>query len=50
MRQRLKDSGMSALMIPEAWFEVDACPKLGSGKTDFSAAKQLALDELARAA
>ena len=36
-------SGCSALMLPDQCLQVDSIPKLGSGKTDFGAAKQLAL-------
>lgn len=42
LRVRLQAAGLNPLMIPESWIEVDALPKLGSGKTDFSAAKQMA--------
>ena len=45
LRARLKEAGLNPLMIPESWVEVEALPKLGSGKTDFSAAKRLAADE-----
>ena len=36
-------SGLTALMQPSAVVRVEEIPKLGSGKTDFAAAKQLAL-------
>jgi acyl-[acyl-carrier-protein]-phospholipid O-acyltransferase / long-chain-fatty-acid--[acyl-carrier-protein] ligase len=42
LRGRLKEAGLNPLMIPDAWIEVDAMPTLGSGKTDFSAAKRVA--------
>lgn len=44
LRTRLKDAGMNPFMIPETWVEVEACPKLGSGKSDFSAARRMALE------
>ncbi len=34
---------MSPLLLPAAIIGVDAVPKLGSGKTDFAAAKRVAL-------
>lgn len=43
LRARLREAGLNALMVPERWLAVDVLPKLGSGKTDFSAAKRLAL-------
>jgi acyl-[acyl-carrier-protein]-phospholipid O-acyltransferase/long-chain-fatty-acid--[acyl-carrier-protein] ligase len=36
-------AGCPGLMIPSRWLTVEAVPKLGSGKTDFVAAKALAL-------
>ena len=42
-RSRCQESGMNALMIPDTWLEVDELPLLGSGKTDFAAARKLAL-------
>lgn len=46
LRQQLIDSNMNPLLIPAQFIEVDEVPKLGSGKIDFKAAKQLA--ELSR--
>ncbi|WP_058557424.1 acyl-[ACP]--phospholipid O-acyltransferase [Thiohalocapsa sp. ML1] len=43
VRGRLIDAGMSPLLLPAAIIGVDAVPKLGSGKTDFAAAKRVAL-------
>jgi acyl-[acyl-carrier-protein]-phospholipid O-acyltransferase/long-chain-fatty-acid--[acyl-carrier-protein] ligase len=43
IRQRLLANGLSPLMIPDKWFMVDVLPKLGSGKTDFTLAKSIAL-------
>jgi acyl-[acyl-carrier-protein]-phospholipid O-acyltransferase/long-chain-fatty-acid--[acyl-carrier-protein] ligase len=37
-------AGVPGLMIPARWISVDAVPKLGSGKTDYVAAKQIALE------
>jgi predicted ATP-binding protein involved in virulence len=42
LRARLIDAGSNPLMIPAEILTVDAVPKLGSGKTDFGAAKRLA--------
>jgi acyl-[acyl-carrier-protein]-phospholipid O-acyltransferase/long-chain-fatty-acid--[acyl-carrier-protein] ligase len=35
-------AGVPGLMIPSRWFSVDTIPKLGSGKTDFVAARAVA--------
>jgi len=43
LRSRLLKAGSNPLMIPAEILTVDAIPKLGSGKTDFGAAKRLAL-------
>jgi acyl-[acyl-carrier-protein]-phospholipid O-acyltransferase/long-chain-fatty-acid--[acyl-carrier-protein] ligase len=43
VRQALLDAGTSPLMIPSEIRPVAQVPKLGSGKTDFAAAKRLAL-------
>lgn len=40
----LRGSGMPPLMLPSVAFNIDVMPKLGSGKTDFSAAKKMALE------
>ncbi|MBJ7555189.1 acyl-[ACP]--phospholipid O-acyltransferase [Marinomonas spartinae] len=44
IRQSLVEAKMPALMMPSEIIQVDALPILGSGKLDFKAAKQLALD------
>ncbi|HEY6527298.1 MAG TPA: acyl-[ACP]--phospholipid O-acyltransferase [Cellvibrionaceae bacterium] len=46
LRPQLQAAGLNTLAIPSQWFLVPVLPKLGSGKTDFSAAKKLA-EELA---
>jgi acyl-[acyl-carrier-protein]-phospholipid O-acyltransferase/long-chain-fatty-acid--[acyl-carrier-protein] ligase len=43
LRQQLLDEAVNPLMIPSEIYVCDAIPKLGSGKTDFGAARQLAL-------
>ncbi len=43
LRQRLLAINSNPMMIPAQVHHCDVIPKLGSGKTDFSAAKQLAL-------
>ncbi len=40
----VQPSEMHNLMKPAKYFHVDTVPKLGSGKTDFAAAKKLALE------
>ena len=42
LRTLLRESDVPALMVPDTWIAVAELPKLGSGKTDFSAAKALA--------
>lgn len=42
LRERLLAAGCNPLSIPAQVLQVDAVPTLGSGKTDFSAARQLA--------
>ncbi|RKZ81009.1 MAG: acyl-[ACP]--phospholipid O-acyltransferase, partial [Gammaproteobacteria bacterium] len=37
----ITNSGLNALMMPSLLIEVDAIPKLGSGKNDFNKAKEL---------
>jgi len=44
LRKSLLAISCNPLMIPAAVYTVEAVPKLGSGKTDFSAAKKLALE------
>jgi acyl-[acyl-carrier-protein]-phospholipid O-acyltransferase/long-chain-fatty-acid--[acyl-carrier-protein] ligase len=42
LRERLVTTGLPALALPAAYFTVDAIPRLGSGKTDYSGGKKLA--------
>lgn len=42
IKQALLDAGMTGLMLPAEFYQVDEVPMLGSGKTDFSSAKKLA--------
>lgn len=42
LRERLLSAGCNPLTIPADVIQVDAVPTLGSGKTDFAAAKRLA--------
>lgn len=43
LRKGFIENQTNPLMIPAKIFSVEAIPKLGSGKTDFSGAKHLAL-------
>jgi acyl-[acyl-carrier-protein]-phospholipid O-acyltransferase/long-chain-fatty-acid--[acyl-carrier-protein] ligase len=43
LRKRLIEAGMNPLTVPADVLPVDSIPKLGSGKTDFGAARRLAL-------
>lgn len=45
LRKLLLEQACNPLMIPSSVYKVDAVPKLGSGKTDFSTAKKLALEK-----
>jgi len=42
IRQKLLASGLNSLALPAVWLRVEQLPKLGSGKTDFGKAKQIA--------
>lgn len=44
LRKRLLDINCNPMMIPSLVKHVEAIPKLGSGKTDFSASKKVALE------
>ncbi len=43
MREKLIAGGLNTLALPAHYAKVDAIPKLGSGKTDFTTATQMAL-------
>jgi acyl-[acyl-carrier-protein]-phospholipid O-acyltransferase/long-chain-fatty-acid--[acyl-carrier-protein] ligase len=47
MRGLIEQSGLNPLMRPAELIHVEAIPKLGSGKNDFSRAKQIALEACA---
>ncbi|MCP5202181.1 MAG: MFS transporter [Gammaproteobacteria bacterium] len=42
IRARCLAAGLSALMVPEQWLRVESMPRLGSGKTDYARARELA--------
>lgn len=42
LREKVRQSGMPPLQQPSLFFPVDALPRLGSGKADFSAAQRIA--------
>jgi acyl-[acyl-carrier-protein]-phospholipid O-acyltransferase/long-chain-fatty-acid--[acyl-carrier-protein] ligase len=44
LKQKLLAGGLNSLALPAVWLRVEQLPKLGSGKTDFGKAKQIALD------
>ncbi|HIP95357.1 MAG TPA: acyl-[ACP]--phospholipid O-acyltransferase, partial [Leucothrix sp.] len=46
IKKKLMDAKMNPLMIPAQFTNVNAVPKLGSGKTDFATSKKVALGEL----
>jgi acyl-[acyl-carrier-protein]-phospholipid O-acyltransferase/long-chain-fatty-acid--[acyl-carrier-protein] ligase len=43
LKSKIKQSGLTPLSSPKNLIKVDAIPKLGSGKSDFSQAKKIAL-------
>jgi acyl-[acyl-carrier-protein]-phospholipid O-acyltransferase/long-chain-fatty-acid--[acyl-carrier-protein] ligase len=43
LREALLAGGLNTLALPAQYVKVDAVPKLGSGKTDFATARQLAI-------
>ena len=47
LKTLIDQSGLSPLMRPSALVPVEVIPKLGSGKSDFSQAKRIALEALA---
>ena len=44
LKAKVNATKMNNLLKPNKYFQVDEIPKLGSGKTDFSAAKKITLD------
>ncbi len=46
LQHSLQQGGLNPLAVPSKIFVVDKVPKLGSGKTDFSASKKLAMQLL----
>ncbi len=46
IKQKVNASKINNLLKPQHYFKVDAIPKLGSGKTDFAAAKRVVLELL----
>ena len=44
LRKSLINSGMSPLNLPAEFYSVETIPKLGTGKSDFTRAKQIALE------
>lgn len=46
LREKLLAGGLTPLALPARYLRTDAVPKLGSGKTDFASARQLAISLL----
>ncbi len=44
LKEEIKGLGLNPLFLPTAYYKVDKIPKLGTGKSDFSGAKRLALE------
>lgn len=47
LKPKLLATGLNPLALPSEWLKVEVLPKLGSGKTDFGKAKQIAEEKLA---
>ena len=47
LREGLIAQGLNLLALPGLYFRITEIPKLGSGKTDFTTAKKLALELVA---
>ncbi|MCR6653323.1 MAG: acyl-[ACP]--phospholipid O-acyltransferase [Cellvibrionaceae bacterium] len=48
LKPQMLNAGLNPLALPSEWFRLESLPKLGSGKTDFGKAKQLAIAESSR--
>jgi acyl-[acyl-carrier-protein]-phospholipid O-acyltransferase/long-chain-fatty-acid--[acyl-carrier-protein] ligase len=46
LKRCITDSDLNSLMMPSLLIQVDAIPKLGSGKSDFNTAKKIALAQI----
>jgi len=46
LKSCIKNAGLNSLMTPSMLIPVEQIPKLGSGKTDFSTAKSIAINQL----
>lgn len=44
LKSQMLNAGLNPLALPSEWLRLDALPKLGSGKTDFGKAKQIAAE------
>ncbi len=44
LRKSMLDAGVPPIMIPSAFIQVEAVPKLGTGKRDLAAARKLAME------
>lgn len=42
LKSKMLNAGLNPLALPSEWLRLDTLPKLGSGKTDFGQAKQIA--------
>lgn len=48
LKPQMLNAGLNPLALPSEWFRLESLPKLGSGKTDFGKAKQIAIAESSR--
>ena len=44
LKSQMLNAGLNPLALPSEWLRLDTLPKLGSGKTDFGKAKQIAAE------
>ncbi len=44
LKSQMLNAGLNPLALPSEWLRLDTLPKLGSGKTDFAKAKQIAAE------
>jgi Acyl-CoA synthetases (AMP-forming)/AMP-acid ligases II len=44
LKSQMLNAGLNPLALPSEWLRLDTLPKLGSGKTDFGQAKQIAAE------
>ena len=46
LKQIIHEQNLIPIMVPNTYIKVETLPKLGTGKSDFNKAKEIALDAL----